>query len=120
MPKTSELTGALLDYWVARAEGCQDAEIVGGVCLYVHHEEPGDDGWWTPYEPSTDWAQCGPLIEKYKLIAEPSNYLMHGAWYAQAWQQDDTGMYGATTQEAICRAVVRAAFGDDVPEVAPC
>ena len=62
--KTSELTGAALDYAVAKCEGwelngpysCFD----GAFCL---RELDGSDGDLCP-EYSTDWAQGGPVIER--------------------------------------------------------
>ena len=52
--KTSELTGAALDWAVAKCEGYV------GVAL---QERTGTD--W--YSPSTDWSQGGPIIEREKL-----------------------------------------------------
>ena len=49
--KTSELTGAALDWAVQQCEGARkDIDFV----------------WWTDdhYTPSTDWAQGGPIIER--------------------------------------------------------
>lgn len=108
--KVSELTGALLDYWVACAEG--------------HTVDPDGDlldvrtngGAPMPYHPSTDWTQGGPLIEKwvYQLI-ECEN----GKWGADP-KIDSPGMYamveGDAPLQAICRAVVRAAFGEEIPD----
>jgi len=52
--KTSELTGAALDWVVAKAEG-NEVSIRNG-CL------------WIPTECySTDWSQGGPIIEREKI-----------------------------------------------------
>jgi hypothetical protein len=108
--KTAELTGALLDYWVARAEGVS-AEIFYGQCVTPasqHH----DEYQYKMYRPSFDWAQGGPLIEKYKMSITDAK----GTWFVGA-----SGVFltrGSTPLVAICRAVVRAAFGDEVEEVA--
>lgn len=112
--KTVELTGALLDYWVARAEGSQDAMIVQWpmeqICLTSHNALAA-----TPFRPSTQWAHGGPLIEKYHLNVSECD---PPAW--RAWSNDLDAEYGDTPLQAICRAVVRAAFGDEVGEVAGC
>lgn len=117
MIKVSELTGALLDYWMARAEGSTDAMIVRWpseqVCLTSHHALAA-----MPFRPSVQWEHGGPLIEKYGLVVEPSNYPDDGIYYAQVFRGDENGSYGDTPLQAICRAVVRAAFGDEVEEVA--
>jgi hypothetical protein len=110
MPKTAELTGALLEEWAARAEGLEGSE------LYLA-------GGWNPLD---DWAHCGPLIDKWKLtlirweqeekvfwVAEQNG----ASLYLDAYGTGYEGQESDTPQEAICRAVVRAAFGDEVPEV---
>ncbi|PHM22989.1 phage protein NinX family protein [Xenorhabdus ehlersii] len=72
------------------------------------------------YSPSTDWAQCGELIEKYEMDLCP---VMGGSYCAGlsittgALCTDDyvsIDMYGKTPQIAICRAVVAAKLGDEV------
>ena len=58
--KTSELTGALLDWAVAKCEGI-------------------DTSWQPkPYEPISDWAQGGPIIEREGISLECRN----GDWIA--------------------------------------
>jgi hypothetical protein len=104
--KVSELTGAQLDYWVARAEGHE----VNEWCELLDVREPG--GAPMDYHPSTDWAQVGPLIEKYGMYLD-----VGGDWEARCMTSPSYAR-GDTPLQAICRAVVRAAFGDDVDEVA--
>ncbi|MDC9591842.1 DUF2591 family protein, partial [Xenorhabdus sp. XENO-10] len=92
--KTSELTGRALDWAVARAIG-MDIYICGrsrddeygwignynvteaafekpvitvGLCGEVRIEFQAEA---KPYSPSTDWAQCGQLIEKYEMDVCP-------------------------------------------------
>lgn len=111
MIKVSELTGALLDYWVARAEGLEMEMLCGHCCTPVsrHHDEIQ----YEMYRPSTDWGQGGPLIDKYGLTVEP----YPPAWWAN--EPDESAVMGEDPLQAICRAVVRAAFGDEVEEVLP-
>jgi hypothetical protein len=106
--KTAELTGALLDYWVARAEN-KNAFMYEGVCFTGPMPGVGIE-----YKPSERWGQCGPLIEKWKVELDRSGT----GWYADIWACG--GALGDTPLQAICRAVVRAAFGDEVEEVAVC
>lgn len=111
--KTSELTGALLDYWVARAEGIAHKDIFW--------REHGDFWTWGHdygYAPSTDWAQGGPIIERARITIawQP----MKGEWMA--------GMTSATMLEfrwcgqaeapmvAAMRAYVTSKFGAEVPD----
>lgn len=111
--KTAELTGIQLDYWTARAEGRGIFKSLGmiwilyggGIAYITNHGQE-------QYRPSTDWAHGGPLIEKYHLNVSECD---PPAW--RAWSNDLDAEYGDTPLRAICRAVVRAAFGDEVEEV---
>lgn len=123
--KTSELTGALLDYWTARAEGVPAVELEirevprtdWKICVRVGYPMAGRD-MAVPY--STSWALAGPLPEKHDLDGVLSTgggqwvvpYMMHGS-------VADYMSEGSTPLIAICRAVVRAAFGDEVEDL-PC
>jgi len=58
--KTSELTGAALDWAVAKCEGWDVADD-----FWI--TDPGEAGTGQPlsdFRPSTDWAQGGPIIER--------------------------------------------------------
>lgn len=120
MLKTSELTGAPLDYWTARAEGVPAenlwlTRIWSGGALICARSVDGSYGGELRlfYRPSTDWAQGGPLIEKYEIDLQ----------LALSWRAIIRSFYeqeGDTPLQAICRAVVCAAFGDEVGEVTVC
>jgi hypothetical protein len=120
--KTALLQGAILDYWTARAEGIPAGQLEirpiqrNTECHCVrkwHTRDPiiGPDLVVLDY--STNWARGGPLIEKYCL-----DVARYGAEWAA--YTEDTRAFADTPLQAICRAVVRAAFGDEVQEVAPC
>lgn len=123
----SELTGAQLDYWTARAEGVPAEQleirrvprtdwlhVVRTVpVLAVGDPRPRHVGAEV-LRYSTDWAQGGPLVDKHRVnirsfAREVECDLDYGAGIS-------TG-YAPAALEAICRAVVLAAFGDDVDEV---
>jgi hypothetical protein len=110
--KVSKLTGAQLDYWVARAAG-HEGQIVKShsPCNADYFEYASG----TPYRPSTHWAHGGPLIEKYRLAVNPFYYKHNNGWVVT---DADDGILsdGETPLEAVCREVVRAKFGDDVPD----
>lgn len=62
--KTSELSGAALDWAVAKCEGYLDF-IKKDEIVYVH-----PDGTWfrnCNWQPSTNWSQGGPIIERERL-----------------------------------------------------
>jgi hypothetical protein len=63
--KTSELTGAVLDWAVAKCEGL---EMEG-------HYGPFEGGWnLSDYPYSTDWAQGGPIIEREGICLWSEGY----------------------------------------------
>ncbi|MGJ0636831.1 phage protein NinX family protein [Xenorhabdus bovienii] len=95
--KTSELTGKALDYAVAMANNFRACN--GHLCIY---------------SPSTDWSQCGELIDKYniELVNELLDCVLF--WSANCNYVSDDYLDGQTPQIAICRAVVAAQLGDEV------
>lgn len=120
----SELTGAALDYWVARAENLEAPEVARITtssgqtrewCQYVHHYyAPDDEGLWADYRPSADWAQGGPIIER-----ECMEILYRaGHWRASILHVSDAVAQGSTMLEAAMRAYVISCFGATVAEVA--
>lgn len=114
--KTSELTGALLDYWVARAEGLE-------VRLY-RLGEPTSRCWTIQdgrtghvFAPSTSWAQGGPIIERERIQWRDEG----GTWCAGFGEGDDDDWLhygeGETQLVAAMRAYVASKFGDEVQDV---
>lgn len=101
--KTSDLEGEPLNWAVAEAVGDNPVIIDGEVIT---------GSWWGPFEPSVDWAQCGPLLDEFKPDLE---WIVDGTVRADI--EDSIG-YGSTHLQAVCRAIVAAKMGDevDVPE----
>ena len=97
--KTNELTGAALDWAVAKAEGYI------GVALEVRTEE-----WYTP---STDWAQGGPIIERECIEIRRSFNSEQGTWQAIR-QQFKNNKNGPTPLIAAMRCYVASRLGDEV------
>jgi hypothetical protein len=143
--KTSELSGALLDVAVALAEGYTPGkfgsknfflEHVGRrvtasntfpadlVCLvephpgvdtyYIGVESGADSGAWL-YDPSTSWAQGGPIIER-ELICLQGKV---GGWEATINGENAARVYpplgdGPTPLVAAMRAFVASKLGEEV------
>lgn len=127
--KTTELTWALLDYWTGRAEGIEKGQLD---VRQVQRPDPGTpdiicvriasaSDWCkgppiSRYDPSTNWALCGPLLEKYKI-----ELLSVGdGWCVSHWERSQFALnkeIGTAATVTICRAVVRAAFGDEVEDL---
>jgi hypothetical protein len=112
--KTSELTGSMLDYWTARAEGipAEQLEIRRVQRSTEYHMVRTGNLGSRVLGYSTDWSQGGPLIEKYSLDIEK----LGSEWAAYPLDEFQRA-FGDTPLQAICRAVVRAAFGDEVPDI---
>jgi len=94
--KTSELTGAALDWAVAKCEG------------QTYHGPA-----WT--KPSTDWAQGGPIIEREAISLQ---WVNESSW--EAYISDSVGVYvefsesGPTPLIAAMRCYVTSRLGDEV------
>lgn len=103
--KTSELTGAALDWAVATCEGVDrlfEAYEVGR-----HHY-------------STDWSQGGPIIEREYIELTTTNRSNAEIWEAifPGRGEDAIVQYGPTPLIAAMRCYVASKLGDevDVPE----
>ena len=97
--RTSELTGAALDWAVAKCEG--------GV---------GNKDVIPWYKPSTDWSQGGPIIEREVPMLMRTN---GGDWIAQgvydfAKDTEAQRYYGSTPLIAAMRCYVASKLGDEV------
>lgn len=128
--KVSELEGALLDYWVAKAEGIDVVDVnkhvrhLGNPFLPVLSDGGGRDGPHY-YRPSTDWAQGGPIIERERIDVISNARDPATGW--SAWSRDvievETGhpveWPGSTALIAAMRAYVTSKFGDTVTDEAP-
>ena len=111
--KTSELTGAALDWAVAKCEG-----YVGRGAVKIYGDRictPTASGTASTYAPSTDWAQGGPIIEREGVEVSPD-------WVDSLWRGYLSGQnitaYGPTPLIAAMRCYVASKLGDevDVPE----
>jgi len=112
--RTSELTGAALDWAVAKCEGGENTVDTWWIHIY------GKD--WTlrkkcqrSWSPSTDWAQGGPIIERERIdlnwdvtISRP----VEGLWFACVDDGDD--VTGPTPLVAAMRCYVASQLGDEI------
>lgn len=116
--RTADLSGAQLDYHTARAQGVPAERLEirrvprTDTLICVGREAHTNHLRVQSY--STDWCLAGALLEQHKV------FLNHSAdWFASP-TGSEVSARGLTPQVAICRAVVRAAFGEEVEEVAVC
>ncbi|MCA7985176.1 phage protein NinX family protein [Burkholderia vietnamiensis] len=117
--KVSKLGGALLDYWVARAEGIEPSRLilrdqpdaVGKMCVR-------DDLF--KFNPSESWLLGGPVIGRQKIAI----YWDVDEWVA-LWHSESSAsgtlhargpvMAGETALVAAMRCYVASKFGEEVP-----
>ena len=112
--KTSELTGAALDWAVAKCEG---RGFVFGETDYTDGRtyQRGTAQATGPHY-STDWAQGGPIIERERISVGDQTHIHgqpeHSAWYAT----NRKGAYGLapTPLIAAMRCYVASKLGDEV------
>jgi hypothetical protein len=108
--KTSELTGAALDWAVAKCEG-ED---------YCAHD--GVDGIGNAFEAtrySTDWSQGGPIIEREGISTrwDSADYIgdtLTNVTWSAAPCDEDYSHTGTTPLSAAMRCYVASKLGDDV------
>jgi hypothetical protein len=114
--KTAELDGSALDWAVAQVEGRATRIYLCPVMdeYKVAATVPGGD-LQSAWMPSIDWAQGGPLIEKYRADL---CFERDGLYHAELCDSEGmqlspyTGVYGSTPLIAACRAIVAAKLGD--------
>lgn len=108
--KTSKLQGAALDWAVAKCEGFESWEVPV-CCLRVYQHKDGRYFQGNSWQPSTDWLQGGPIIEREKIGWFWDNGNEH--WCAS----NPKGTFcevGPTPLIAAMRCYVASRLGDDI------
>jgi hypothetical protein len=115
--KTSELTGAALDWAVAKCEPDDTLAIYFDESTgepLCHDDWPDNQ----EYKPSTDWAQGGPIIERELIDLRHIRTLPTMFWeaYTPAPEHDDgeVCVAGPTPLIAAMRCYVASKLGDEV------
>jgi hypothetical protein len=102
--KTNELTGAALDWAVAKCEGVS-------VRWSAAHEQLLVEGYpYMVWQPSTNWAQGGPIIDREGIGVGPAGCARK--WNPVTEQYDQ--FTGPTPLIAAMRCYVASKLGDDV------
>ncbi len=111
--KTSELTGAALDWAVAKCEGWVAGTNDDDLVSFVLESSSDEMHFW----PSTDWAQGGPIIERESIAILGNGDLYWEAECVWAWARGlDNGFFqkGPTPLIAAMRCYVTLKLGDEV------
>jgi len=137
--KTAELTGAALDWAVAKCEGYETrnnyevsyCDVDGDVFLFQCMADDGEHAIeqcanaytdansfdavrLDPYMPSTDWAQGGPIIERESIELQPRGTVWKALILPREPHDKGTAQQGATPLIAAMRAYVASKLGDEV------
>jgi hypothetical protein len=94
--KTAELSGEALDWAVAEAEG---------------HDFPAADVFCGIFNPSTDWTQGRPIIEREGIETTRGGAYVEHFWKAT---RHSNAAYGPTPLIAAMRCYVASKLGDTV------
>jgi hypothetical protein len=113
--KTSELTGAALDWAVAKCEGPNSV----AACYYDEDDLPmcRDEAQHMEWQPSTNWAQGGPIIERERIDV---NSKINAGDDIDEWRAvkgigaKTKARYGPTPLIAAMRCYVASKLGDEV------
>ena len=125
--KTKDLTGAALDWAVAKADDNLhpkgDVRLLDGKVFTIEAGDYERSDRWQRYNPSTDWAQAGPIIQR-EGISTRLNHKQAQLWEAYIWlptQHDqseaDSNSYtafGMTPLIAAMRCFCCSKLGDEV------
>jgi len=125
--KTSELIGPALDWAVAKCEEL-DFEIDAQLQNYPHIMQADKNVWGerccilrqecggVRFQPSIDWAQAGPIIERERIELNVS--MTSGKWVARKHQptlmHDNFRTEGKTYLIAAMRCYVSSKMGDEI------
>ena len=102
--KTSELTGAALDWAVAECEGAYSISVDTDIDGMKRINYGGMYPEW-----STDWAQGGPIIEREHIALDFDGH----SWCASA-NDKPRANYGDTPLIAAMRCYVASKLGDEI------
>lgn len=137
--KVSELTGALLDYWVARALGDRLVRLLRADGGRIRADRCGvrfGEQWdWQLFMPSGAWKDGGPIIDRKRInIVDRAAYLncdlegqfaafigspesiVSGSYIEYTGLEFDGCELGPTPLIAAMRAFVASKYGDEVPD----
>ena len=116
--KTAELTGAALDWAVAKADGCvlyKDITLNGAWRVWGRNPHPDSAQLLEEWSPSTNWSQGGPIIELEKIECYPNDPVMPKAIIVPSAEKHFYfRQYGPTILVAAMRAYVASKFGDEI------
>lgn len=112
--RTGELTGAALDWAVAKCEGCSEKRL-NNAGMWMHIRQQG------AFRFSTEWSHGGPIIEREHLSIEATHVGGRVGGLDDRWMASDRGHcteFAYAPLIAAMRCYVASKLGDtvEVPE----
>jgi hypothetical protein len=110
--KVNDLVGNSLNWAVAKCEGFKCAITADG----PRYEIRGPHGGWEWYQPSIDWTQGGPIIERTGIVWVWEGDLCdpNSRTYYAKWPGIDKEFEGLTPLIAAMRCFVASKLGNEV------
>ena len=105
---TSELTGAALDWAVAKCEGATDEWRSDGPFWWHGNPCIRIGGHDVNYRPSSNWMKGGPIVERERINLWNEGY----DWEASLFGEHI--VWGSTPLIAAMRCYVASKLGDDI------
>jgi len=117
--KTSELTGAALDWAVAKCEGATEEWRSGAPFLWDGVPCIRIDGHDVNYRPSTSWLLAGPILEREEMGVQCIPAGTRKGWWALVTSRfhdrsSPDEIHGDTPLIAAMRCYVASKLGDEV------
>ena len=111
--QTSSLVRLQLNWAVAKCESDEMVDTTEDGLVRVGVKTPSGFEMW---EPSTNWAQGGPIIERERITVDSVVGISYKRWRATNWSNG--WVYGDTPLIAAMRCYVASQLGDevDIPE----
>jgi hypothetical protein len=110
--KTSELIGPALDWAVAKCEGVELRGNKGFHLVYLHTRADGSTQY-RHWNPSTDWAQGGRIIERDRINIR-DEVTQFSSWMWDSTRCGDVSYYGPTPLIASMRCYVASKLGEEI------
>jgi len=102
--KTSELTGAALDWAVAKCEG----KVWEAADSFIAYHDDGEMNY------SVDWSEGGPIIQREKIGVNPASLPCSDWWADTQIVRERTHQHGPTPLIAAMRCYVASKLGEEV------
>lgn len=107
--ETSKAADTVLDYLVAKCQGLDASQIKANGPVHLFRTIGCDP---TPYQPSSNWLQGGPIIEQEGISIE--RFKSTTKWSAFKFDSGDCEVAAETPLIAAMRCYVASTLGEEI------